>query len=85
MANEQTTVLNIEVNYADGIKAIAEYKMQIDALKKTEQEYKKQLKEGTITQQEYNQRMADSKLKTAELNNGKAVAQSVEDTERTRG
>lgn len=68
MANEQTTVLNIEVNYADGIKAIAEYKMQIDALKKTEQEYKKQLKEGTITQQEYNQRMADSKLKTAELN-----------------
>lgn len=68
MANEQTTVLNIEVNYADGIKAIAEYKMQIDALKKTEQEYKKQLKEGTITQQEYNLRMADSKLKTAELN-----------------
>ena len=68
MANEQTTVLNIEVNYADGIKAIAEYKIQIDALKKTEQEYKKQLKEGTITQQEYNQRMADSKLKTAELN-----------------
>lgn len=68
MTNEQTTVLNIEVNYADGIKAIAEYKMQIDALKKTEQEYKKQLKEGTITQQEYNQRMADSKLKTAELN-----------------
>ena len=68
MANEQTTVLNIEVNYADGIKAIAEYKMQIDALKKTEQEYKKQLKEGTITQQEYNERMTESKLKTAELN-----------------
>lgn len=68
MANEQTTVLNIEVNYADGIKAIAEYKTQIDALKKTEQEYKKQLKEGTITQQEYNERMTESKLKTAELN-----------------
>ena len=82
MANEQTTVLNIEVNYADGIKAIAEYKMQIDALKKTEQEYKKQLKEYSeqlkkkeINQeeynnklQEYNEKMADSKLKTAELN-----------------
>lgn len=68
MANEQTTVLNIEVNYADGIKAIAEYKTQIDALKKTEQEYKKQLKEGNITQQEYNERMTESKLKTAELN-----------------
>ena len=68
MANEQTTVLNIEVNYSDGIKAIAEYKTQIDALKKTEQEYKKQLKEGTITQQEYNERMTESKLKTAELN-----------------
>lgn len=81
-SNEQTTVLNIEVNYADGIKAIAEYKMQIDALKKTEQEYKKQLKEyseqlkkGKIDQeeyndklQEYNEKMADSKLKTAELN-----------------
>ena len=66
--NEQTTVLNIEVNYADGIKAIAEYKTQIDALKKTEQEYKKQLKEGNITQQEYNERMTESKLKTAELN-----------------
>lgn len=82
MANEQTTVLNIEVNYADGIKAIAEYKTQIDALKKTEQEYKKQLKEYSeqlkkkeINQeeynnklQEYNEKMADSKLKTAELN-----------------
>lgn len=68
MANEQTTVLNIEVNYADGIKAIADYKTQIDALKKTEQEYKKQLKDGTITQQEYNERMTESKLKTAELN-----------------
>lgn len=68
MANEQTTVLNIEVNYADGIKAIAEYKTQIDALKKAEKEYKKQLKEGNITQQEYNERMTESKLKTAELN-----------------
>lgn len=81
-SNEQTTVLNIEVNYADGIKAIAEYKTQIDALKKSEQEYKKQLKEyseqlkkGKIDQeeyndklQEYNEKMADSKLKTAELN-----------------
>lgn len=67
-SNEQTTVLNIEVNYADGIKAIAEYKTQIDALKKSEQEYKKQLKEGTVTQQEYNERMTDSKLKIAELN-----------------
>lgn len=67
--NEQTTVLNIEVNYADGIKAIAEYKTQIDALKKSEQEYKKQLKEGTVTQQEYNERMTESKLKIAELNN----------------
>lgn len=66
--NEQTTVLNIEVNYADGIKAIAEYKTQIDALKKSEQEYKKQLKEGTVTQQEYNERMTESKLKIAELN-----------------
>lgn len=66
--NEQTTVLNIEVNYADGIKAIAEYKTQIDALKKSEQEYKRQLKEGTVTQQEYNERMTDSKLKIAELN-----------------
>lgn len=67
-SNEQTTVLNIEVNYADGIKAIAEYKTQIDALKKSEQEYKKQLKEGTVTQQEYNERMTESKLKIAELN-----------------
>lgn len=81
-SNEQTTVLNIEVNYTDGIKAIADYRTQIDALKKTEQEYKKQLKEyseqlkkGEINQeeynnklQEYNERMTESKLKTAELN-----------------
>lgn len=77
MANEQTTVLNIEVNYADGIKAIAEYKTQIDALKKTEQEYKKQLKEGNITQQEYNELMTESKLKTAELND---AAKTIEKT-----
>ena len=53
--NEQTTVLNIKVNYANGIKAIAQYKTQIDALKKAEKEYKKQLDEGKITQQEYNE------------------------------
>lgn len=73
MASEQTTVLNIEVNYADGIKAIAQYKTQIDALKKSEQDYKKQLKDGTITQQQYNERMAESKLKTAELNESSRV------------
>ena len=44
-SNEQTAVLNIEVNYANGIKAIAQYKTQIDALKKAENEYKKQLDE----------------------------------------
>ena len=66
-SNEQTAVLNIEVNYANGIKAIAQYKTQIDALKKTEQEYKKQLKEGNITQQEYNEAIAKSKMEITEL------------------
>lgn len=65
--NEQTTVLNIEVNYANGIKAIAQYKTQIDALKKAEKEYKKQLDEGKITQQEYNEAVAKSKMEITEL------------------
>ncbi len=65
--NEQTTVLNIEVNYANGIKAIAQYKTQIDALKKAEKEYKKQLDEGKITQQEYNEAIAKSKMEITEL------------------
>lgn len=66
-SNEQTAVLNIEVNYANGIKAIAQYKTQIDALKKAEKEYKKQLDEGKITQQEYNEAIAKSKMEITEL------------------
>lgn len=75
MAQEQTTILNIEVKYSDGIKAIAEYRKQIDDLKAAEKELKKQLKDGTITQQEYNEAMADSKIKTSQLNEASRAIQ----------
>lgn len=77
--SEQTTILNIEVNYSDGVKAIAEYRTQIDELREAEKKYKKQLKDGEITQQHYNELMTESKLKTAQLNEeSRAIAKQLQ-------
>lgn len=77
--SEQTTILNIEVNYSDGVKAIAEYRTQIDELREAEKKYKKQLKDGEITQQQYNELMTESKLKTAQLNEeSRAIAKQLQ-------
>ena len=68
MADQKTTVLNIEVNYQDGIKKIAEYRTEIDKLRESEKGYKEQRDAGEITQQRYNELMTESKLKTKEYN-----------------
>lgn len=61
---EEEKILSIKVDYADAIKAIADYKQKIDDLKDSEKELKEQLKNGQITQQQYNESMAASKIQT---------------------
>lgn len=68
MAEKTEKILDIKVNYKDGIEAIAKYRTEIDKLKDAEKDYKKQLKDGSISQQEYNEMMTKSKLETQDYN-----------------
>ena len=64
MATEEEKILSIKIDYADAIKAIADYKQKIDDLKDSEKELKDQLKNGQISQKQYNEEMAASKIQT---------------------
>ena len=67
MANEQTTVLNIEVNYGQGIKAIIDYKKQIEELKQQQKDLAEQQKKGAISDEQYAEAMVETKAKMAAL------------------
>ena len=68
-------ILNIEVQYEDAIKGIAEYRKQVDALKKSNEDLKKQLKNGSISQEEYNKAISVSKI---EMDYAKKAIQAYE-------
>lgn len=68
MAAEEEKILSIKVDYAEAIKAIAEYQSKIDELKESEKELKQQLKDGAISQQQYREEMAASKIQTQQYN-----------------
>lgn len=54
MANNVTTkILQIQVDYGDAIKQIAEWQSKIDAVRKQQKDLKDDLKEGRISQEEY--------------------------------
>lgn len=63
MADAEERILSIKVDYAEAIKAIADYRAKLDELKESEKELKEQLKAGTISQQQYNEEVAASKIK----------------------
>lgn len=68
MAEKTEKILDIKVNYKDGIEAIAKYRTEIDKLKDAEKSYKEQLKKKEIGQEEYNKLMAKSKLEIQDRN-----------------
>ena len=63
---EEEKILSIKVDYADAVKAIADYQAKIDELKEAEKRYRDELKDGTMQQQEYNERIAAAKVATKE-------------------
>lgn len=54
MADDVTTkILQIQVDYGDAVKKIAEYQAQIDQVRKQQKGLKEDLKDGRISQEEY--------------------------------
>lgn len=54
MADDVTTkILQIQVDYGDAVKQIAEWQAKIDAVRKQQKGLKEDLKEGRISQEEY--------------------------------
>ncbi len=69
MADDVTTkILQIQVDYGDAVAKMAQYRQQIEAIKKQQTEWKKSLKEGKISQVEYAQSMEASKLQIGQYN-----------------
>lgn len=61
-------MLNIKVEYEEAIKGIAEYRMKIDELKKSEEELSKQKKAGVLSEEEYQRALAANKIQMKEYN-----------------
>lgn len=79
MADDVTTkILQIQVDYGDAVKKIAEYQAQIDQVRKQQKGLKEDLKEGRISQEEYQRsiqagNLAMSQMKDAMNTVSKAV------------
>lgn len=65
--NEQTTVLNIKVNYSEGIKSIVNYKKQIEELTKKQKELTEAHKAGDLADEAYAEEMVKTKAQMAAL------------------
>lgn len=61
MAETQERVLAIKIDFAKGIKALADYQQKIDEISSKEKELKKALKDGEISMQEYNEEIQAGK------------------------
>lgn len=66
MATEEQKILEIKVEYAKAIKAIADYKSKLGELKEAEKRYKEEVVKGTMTQEEYNELITAAKVKSNE-------------------
>ena len=79
MADDVTTkILQIQVDYGDAVKKIAEYQAQIDQVRKQQKGLKEDLKEARISQEEYQRsiqagNLAMSQMKDAMNTVSKAV------------
>lgn len=61
---EEEKILSIKVDYAEAIKAIAEYQSKIDHLKIAEKELKEEFQKGGMSRNEYNEQLTEMKLRT---------------------
>lgn len=74
MANDVTTkILEIQVDYGDAVAKIAQYRQQLESIKKRQNELKQAVKEGSISQEEYYKSLEASKIAAGELNSAIAT------------
>ena len=68
MADDVTTkILQIQVDYGDAVKKIAEYQAQIDKVRQSQKALKESLKEGRISQEEYDKTIQAGKLAISQM------------------
>ena len=67
-SNVEEKILDIRVRYADAIRKIAEYRSQLDVLRKREQTLKDDLKAGRISREQYNLKLSETKIATQQYN-----------------
>ena len=65
-SNVEEKILNIR--YDDAIRKIAEYRSQLDVLRKREQTLKDDLKAGRISREQYNLKLSETKIATQQYN-----------------
>lgn len=63
-SNVEEKILDIRVRYDDAIRKIAEYRSQLDVLRKREQTLKDDLKAGRISREQYNLKLSETKIAT---------------------
>lgn len=70
MAAEDVTtkILQIQVDYGDAVAKMAQYRQEIETIKKQQNEWKKSLKDGSLSQEEYAQSIEASKLQIGQYN-----------------
>ena len=66
MDNVQERVLDIRVRYDDAVRKIAEYRTQLDVLKKVEKTLKEDLEAGRISREKYNLKLSETKIAATE-------------------
>ena len=62
--NTSEKILEIRVKYDDAIRKIAEYRTQLDILRKVEQTLKEDLKKGRMSREEYNIKLTENRVAT---------------------
>lgn len=67
-SNVEEKILDIRVRYDDAIRKIAEYRSQLDVLRKREQTLKDDLKAGRVSREQYNLKLSETKIATQQYN-----------------
>lgn len=79
MEDNQQVIIEIETNYSEAVKLMAQYRAEADRFRQANADLKKELKEGKISQEEYNIQTAAN---TAQMKNASEAATTWERTVR---
>lgn len=71
MEDNQQVIIEIETNYSEAVKLMAQYRAEADRFRQANADLKKELKDGKISQEEYNLQTAAN---TAQMKNANEAA-----------